>query len=127
MPPLFEHRKEELLPTRHFLRRLVRFSAVSIGIVGASLALGTAGYHWLAGLAWVDALLNAAMIFAGMGPVDHVEPVAGKLFATAYALFSGVAFASTVGVLFAPIVHRFFHALHVETGRDEGNGPKGAR
>ena len=100
---------------------------MSIGIVGASLALGTAGYHWLAGLGWVDALLNAAMIFTGMGPVDHVGTVAGKLFAAAYALFSGVAFASTVGVLFAPVVHRFFHAMHVEVDRDEGKDPKGTR
>jgi hypothetical protein len=123
---LFEHRSEELLPTRHFLRRLVQFSAMAVGIVGASLAVGTAGYHWLVGLGWMDALLNATMILTGMGPVDRVETVAGKLFATAYALFSGVAFVSIVAVLFAPVVHRFFHALHVEVDRDEAEDPKRA-
>jgi hypothetical protein len=37
-----------------------------------------------------------------------------KVFASMYALFSGVAFISTIGILIAPIVHRFFHKLHVE-------------
>ena len=65
-------------------------------------------------LHWVDALLNAAMILAGMGPVNALQPTAGQLFATVYALYSGVAFLTMTGILFAPIVHRFFHRLHVD-------------
>ena len=109
----FEHHSEQLLPIRHFLRRMIRFAALSAAIIGASLAIGVSGYHWLGGLPWVDALLNAAMILTGMGPVDRMQTVPGKLFAAGYALFSGLAFVSMVGVLAAPIIHRFFHALHL--------------
>ena len=42
----------------------------------------------------------------------------GKLFASAYAIFSGVAFLSTIGVLMTPLVHRFLHRFHVEAGAD---------
>jgi hypothetical protein len=76
--------------------------------------MGAAGYHWLGGLGWIDALLNAAMILTGMGPVDHIDTVPGKLFATAYALYSGVAFLSSAAVLLAAPVHRFFHLMHIE-------------
>jgi hypothetical protein len=111
---MFEHRRSALLPRREFLLRQLRFTALSGAIVLGALAVGTLGYHDLAALPWVDALLNAAMILSGMGPVDTLETSAAKLFATAYALASGVLFITTVGVLFAPIVHRFLHRLHVE-------------
>jgi hypothetical protein len=113
---VFEHRRTPLLSRAAFARRLLAFAATSGGVLGASLALGAAGYHWLGGLAWLDALLNAAMILTGMGPVDRMETVAGKLFSTGYALYSGVAFLTTAGILFAPVVHRFFHRLHLESG-----------
>lgn len=121
----FEHRSEPLLPRRRFLGRLARYASASLAIVVASLGIGVAGYHWIAALPWMDALLNAAMILAGMGPVDALASDAAKLFASAYALFSGVAFLSTVAVLFAPIVHRMFHALHVDP--DDENSAQGRR
>jgi hypothetical protein len=84
------------------------------GIVTASLGAGVLGYHELAGLRWIDALLNAAMILTGMGPVDALTTTRGKLFAACYALFSGIAFLSVVAVVFAPVVQRFLHRFHLE-------------
>ena len=72
------------------------------------------GYHFLEGLSWLDALLNASMILSGMGQVTTLQTTAGKLFASFYALFSGVAFLTTVGVLLAPVFHRFLHKFHLE-------------
>ena len=111
---MFEHHSKPLLSRAAFVRRFLGFAALSAVTLGASLALGAAGYHWLGRLPWLDALLNAAMILTGMGPVDHIDTESGKLFATAYALYSGVAFLTTAGMLFAPLVHRFFHRLHLE-------------
>ncbi len=116
---MFEPRHVPLLSPSRFARRLVAFAALAFAIVAGSLTLGTAGYHRFAGLAWIDALLNAAMILAGMGPVSPMETTPAKLFATAYALFSGVAFVTTVAVLFAPVVHRFFHHLHLDLDDDQ--------
>jgi hypothetical protein len=78
------------------------------------LGIGVVGYRATEGMPWLDALLNASMILGGMGPVSELHTVAGKLFASAYALFSGVAFLATVGILVAPVAHRLFHHLHLE-------------
>ena len=110
----FEHRGEPLLPRHRFVHRVVRHAAVSGAIVALWLAIGVAGYHWIAGLAWLDAFLNASMILTGMGPVDRLDSAAAKLFASAYALFSGVAFLTMAAVLFAPLVHRMLHSLHLD-------------
>ena len=54
------------------------------------------------------------MILTGMGPVDPMKTDAAKLFASAYALFSGVVFLSAVGVVLAPIFHRVLHKFHID-------------
>ncbi len=109
----FERRHEPLLPPRIFLRRLLVFLGVSLLIIGLSLGVGILGYHYTEHLSWLDSLLNASMILGGMGPVDTIKTDAGKVFASFYALFSGMVFLVAVGVLLAPVVHRFLHAFHV--------------
>jgi hypothetical protein len=95
---------------------MARYAIIAIGIDAGSLGLGVLGYRFLEGLSWIDALLNAAMILGGMGPVNELHSTAGKLFASFYALYSGVVFLVVAGVLFAPVVHRFLHYFHLETG-----------
>jgi hypothetical protein len=117
---MFEHRSKPLVPGRVFALRVLRSLALALGIIGVSLGLGVFGYHFCAGLSWLDALLNAAMILTGMGPVNELHSVAGKLFASFYALFSGVVFITSVAVLLAPVFHRFLHKFHLEAGiRDD--------
>ena len=110
----FEHHKKPLLTRKQFIRRQVRYAGFALIILLFSVGFGTAGYHLFGGLQWIDAFLNACMILAGMGPVDHLEASAGKLFAAFYALFSGISFITFVGVLFAPVYHRFLHKLHLD-------------
>jgi hypothetical protein len=119
---MFEHRKEPLLPRGAFYRRLTRSIAVSLAIVAASLVLGMTGYHCFEKLPWLDAYLNAAMILSGMGPVAPIQTSCGKLFAGCYALFSGLAFITSIGVVFAPVFHRFLHKFHLES--DSFENPK---
>ncbi|MGZ5425221.1 MAG: hypothetical protein ACXW2R_01930 [Candidatus Aminicenantales bacterium] len=109
---MYEHKNEPLLPFRRFLRRQINHFLIGLGIIGASLGLGIAGYHFLDKLPWIDALLNASMILGGMGPVDPLRTAAGKIFASAYALYSGIVFLIVVGIMAAPIVHRLLHRLH---------------
>ena len=70
---MFEHKGEEILSRAEFLLRLLRSVCFTLLIVAVSLAIGSAGYHHFEGLAWVDALLNAAMILTGMGPVTPMQ------------------------------------------------------
>ncbi|HJU66713.1 MAG TPA: hypothetical protein VJ650_00595 [Gemmatimonadaceae bacterium] len=111
------------LPSRAvFLAHVARNFAIGSGIVALSLGVGLIGYHGLAGLPWLDALLNAAMILTGMGPVDAITTTRGKVFATFYALFSGIAFLSVMAVLIAPIVHRFLHRFHLDLASGKASG-----
>jgi len=111
---MFEHKSAPLLSPWKFYGRLARSFGVALAIVSFSLFLGTAGYHYLGGLPWLDALLNASMILTGMGPVDPMKTTSGKLFATFYALYSGIAFLTTMAVIASPIVHRFMHKFHLD-------------
>lgn len=117
--PLFEHRTQPLLPRKQFLGRMAAAIGVTLLIIAASLVLGMVGYHFLGGLPWIDALLNSAMILTGMGPVDSMQSTGGKLFATFYALYSGVAFLSMTAVLLAPIIHRAMHKFHLDAEEDD--------
>jgi hypothetical protein len=98
--------------------QVARHALVGLGVIAFALALGTAGYHWIAELPWIDALLNAAMILAGMGPVDPLPTAGAKLFASVYALFSGVVLLGVAGIVFAPVLHRLLHRFHVDETDD---------
>ena len=110
----FEHRKQPLASPRVFLGRMAGYVSLSAGIVLFSLTIGILGYHFFENLPWLDSLLNASMILGGMGPVDPLRTAGGKLFASFYALFSGMILLVAVGVLIAPAFHRFLHHFHIE-------------
>jgi hypothetical protein len=76
--------------------------------------IGVLGYKFLAPMSWIDALHNASMILSGMGPVVTIQTTIGKLFSSFYALFSGVVFITNIGILIAPVAHRFFHKMNLE-------------
>ncbi len=113
---MYEHRFQPMLPRAAFLKRLSKHALVSAAIVFGSLLLGVLGYHFLGRLAWIDALVNASMLLGGMGPVDTLTTIAGKLFASFYALYSGIIFLLAAGIIFAPVFHRLLHHFHLESG-----------
>lgn len=104
---------------RDLAPRFARHGGVGAALIGGALGIGVLGYHVIAGLDWVDALLNASMILAGMGPVDPLPSDAAKIFASLYALFSGVAFITAVGIVMAPAVRHFLHRFHLEIAAED--------
>jgi len=120
---MFEHRSKPLLPRRQFYVRLARSAAVALLVVAAALGIGMLGYRSFEPMSWVDAFVNAAMILSGMGPVSSLQTDAGKIFAGCYALFSGLAFITSIGIVFAPLFHRFLHKFHVEEAKREAKPP----
>lgn len=106
--------KTPLLPTHVFIRRLSRNILYGFIIILFSLGLGMFGYHYFENMTWIDAYMNAAMILSGMGPVNTIITIKGKLFAGSYAIFSGTIFLVVVAVIFAPVIHRYFHKFHLE-------------
>lgn len=115
----FERLGEPLAPPTKFWRRMLTSTSVAFGIIGFSLVVGILGYHWLGRISgWVDCTYNASMILGGMGPVNELTTNGGKLFASFYALYSGVILLASVGVMLSPALHRLLHHFHIECGDD---------
>ncbi len=111
---MYERRNQPLIPRVQWLWRLARSLRLSATIIGVSLLLGIVGYHFLGHLKWVDALLEASMILAGMGPVAPMHNDAVKIFASVYALSSGFVILAASSIALAPVLHRFLHRFHQE-------------
>lgn len=115
---MYESKHKALLARRAFAARLATHLVVAGIVIALSLLVGTTGYHYLDDLPWVDAVLNAAMILGGMGPVDELKNTASKLFAAAYALYAGFVLLISVGIIIAPVFHRVLHRFHLERRTD---------
>lgn len=112
----YEHRKQPLATKNIFYKRIALSIFFASMILLFCLSIGILGYHYTAGIEWLDSLHNASMILSGMGPVVNITNTAGKWFSSFYALFSGVVFITNIGLILAPAVHRIMHRLHLEQG-----------
>jgi len=111
---MFERRHERLAPLGVFIRRMLSSLGIALGMILVALAIGIAGYHWIAGFNWIDSQLEASMILAGMGPVNPLTTDCAKVFASVYALFSGLVFIGIMGVVLTPLAHRMMHKFHLD-------------
>lgn len=111
MPDIFP---KKLTSLPRFWGHMARSIGLAIVLVFIALLMGMCGYHYFEALPWVDAFTNASMILSGMGPLAHPGTTNGKIFAGLYALFSGLFFIIIMGLILAPILHRFFHKLKLE-------------
>lgn len=110
--------KKKLVSVQEFRKRLIKSSTLAFTMLFVSLLIGVFGYMIFFDLGWVDGLYNASMILTGMGPVNVAPDNNAKIFASFYAIYSGVAFLTSVGVLFAPILHRFLHKFHLDVDEE---------
>jgi len=114
----FERRYEKLAPFPVFVRRVAFSLTMALLMIAVSLSVGIVGYHWLAGLKWIDSLLEASMILGGMGPIKELNTAGAKVFASMYALFSGLVVIALMGIMLSPVVHRVMHKFHVDENDD---------
>ena len=88
---------------------------VAAVVLVISLAIGMTGYHSLVpGLSWMDAFVNSAMLLSGMGPLGTLPNDSAKLFAGIYALYCGVVFIATVGLVLAPVGAHVLRSIHLD-------------
>ena len=111
---MLERKYEPLLPRHLFVRRFLAYAGVSLALIGASLAIGIAGYAGFERMSLADAFLNAAMLMGGMGSAYIPVTLAGKLFAGVYALYCGMVLLISIGIILAPVYHRALHYFHLE-------------
>lgn len=119
---MFEPHKDHLLPLKQFYVRILCSITIGFLMIMVALGIGMLGYHFFENMPWIDAFVNAAMILSGMGPLGELKTFGGKLFAGLYALFSGLMFILIIAIIFAPLIHRFFHKFHM----DMDSGSKGS-
>jgi hypothetical protein len=110
-----EKYNQGLAPLPRFLKRIIVHLFLALLAIVASLLVGMLGYHLFERMPWIDAFANAAMILSGMGPFGNLTTDAGKIFAGFYALFSGLFFILILGIVYAPILHRFIHKYHLDS------------
>jgi len=119
---MYENKKQKLATKKVFRVRILKNVFIAFFVMIVSLLLGIIGYKiTVPEFDWYDSLLNASMILSGMGPLIDANIIltkSAKVFASFYALFSGITFLSTFGIIVAPALHRFFHKLHMD---DEEN------
>jgi hypothetical protein len=110
----FERHHDQLAPVSVYVQRIAGSLAIGFGLIAIALSVGIAGYHLIGGFNWIDSLLEASMILGGMGPVREMPNDTAKIFASIYALFSGVVFIALMGIILSPVAHRVLHKFHVD-------------
>jgi hypothetical protein len=90
-----------------------------ITLIGLSLVIGIAGYHFTENYSLIDSLLNSAMIMGGMGQINALQTVGGKIFASFYASYCGLAELIGAAILLTPIAHRLLHSLRIVRPKEE--------
>lgn len=112
---MYEPKYKPLAPRRVFYMRVANNLLIGAGILGIALLIGIFGFHYTCDhIRWLDAFHNASMLLSGMGPVLNNLCDTGIWFSSFYALFSGVVFITNIGFILAPVIHRFFHKLHLQ-------------
>ena len=104
---------------KHFYNKLFKSIVIGSLFLFFSLAVGIIGYHYFFCLPWLDSLVNASMILTGMGPVNVAKTTGAKIFSSIYAIYSGVAFLTSVAVVFSPVIHRFLQQFRIDVEETE--------
>lgn len=111
---MLEHKSKPKISATAFAGRMLKWLSFTAVLLIFSLAIGIAGYRYFENMAWIDALLNSAMLIGGMGEIDTLHTTGGKLFAAFYAIYSGLFMIVSGGLLLVPIFHRILHHFHAD-------------
>ncbi|NEP08466.1 MAG: two pore domain potassium channel family protein [Okeania sp. SIO1H6] len=101
-----------------FLWKFLSYLGMSALFISLGLMMGIIGYHWVAGLSWIDSLVEASMILSGMGPISPLSTTSAKVFASVYALFSGLVFVIAMGILLSPLVYSLLSQFRVHLNNE---------
>lgn len=111
---IFEHKNQPLLAYDQFLKRMLRCAIAAFFLLLVTLSFGTIGYYLFEHQTWIDALLNSVLVMTGLGLVNELKTIDGKLFTIVFSLLSPIVFYSILAILFTPLIHRFLHNFHLD-------------
>jgi hypothetical protein len=120
---MYEKISDRLISRSHFTRRVASHSLFVIGIMALSVFIGVVGFIVFENTALEDAILHSSYMLSGFGLVEMPTSTAGKLFAGMFGLYANIVFLAAFSVIFAPIVHRILHKLHLDPSEERKAGP----
>lgn len=110
-----------MLPRSEFNRHLRRLIGVAFAMLASWLLIGVLGYRYIVGdRDFYIALVDASMLAGGMGPITtDFRTHAAQLFASGYALLSGVIILAGSSIVLGPILHRILLWMHADLDDDK--------
>lgn len=115
---MYEKISDGLIPTERFARRILVHSLLIFLMMALSVSVGAVGFIVFENRSLEDAILHSAFMLSGFGLVEVPVSFGGKLFAGIYGLYASIFFLAAFSIIFAPIVHRILHKLHLDSSDD---------
>ena len=53
---MLEHKNQKVVSRTAFIKRIIVYIGFALLLILISLGIGISGYHWIAGLKWIDSL-----------------------------------------------------------------------
>lgn len=111
---MYEHYRQPLLPLKAFYRRVLRALVFSLLLLSGTVLVGAFAFHYLEKFGWLDSILNCVLIMTGVGTVGAANSAGGKIFTSVYSVISTLIFFTVLAMIFAPMLHRLLHKLHLD-------------
>lgn len=112
---MYESKEAPLATRRRFLTRMCSHAMAASLLILVFFLLGFLGQVVLANdLSVHDAFLNTALLLGGIGAHIMPQGTPGKLFIAIYGFVTGLLFVATIGIIVAPLLHRFLHKFHLD-------------
>lgn len=116
---MYEKISDRLLSTEHFLLRILKHVLYVIILLAFSLLFGTLGFMVFEGYGLEEALIHALHILSGFGLLALPTSFSGRVFASLFGLYASLFFLAAFSFMFAPVLHRILHKLHLEEDRQD--------
>ncbi len=111
---MYEKITDDYLPKHRFATRMLLHAALVLALMAVSIGVGVTGLVFFEGKGLEEAILHAAYMLSGFGLIEVPTSFSGKLFIGLYGLYASVFFLASFSIIFAPIVHRILHKLHLD-------------
>ncbi|WP_333794952.1 hypothetical protein [Hyphomicrobium sp.] len=118
---MYEKISDRLIPTERFLWRLLKHALYVFCLLAVSLTVGAVGFMLLEGSSLEAAAFQSAHILSGFGLAQVPSSLPGRMFAAAFGLYASLFFLAAFSVIFAPVVHRILHKLHLDEDQQKNN------
>lgn len=115
---MFESIKEEIISIERFSVRLVKYFFIATALLIVGLVPGAIGFQLVSDLNFSQSLINSISLLGTVEPPYELSSTEGVVFTAVYGLFVETVFFLSIATLLAPVVHRGFHRLHIETEKE---------